>query len=391
MGPAADIIGNIYIVTGNGSFDANTGGPELSQSFMKLSISNNALAVASWFTPYNQGTLSGSDLDVGSGGTLLIPTTNLVLGICKTGELYLLNRDSMGGYSTASSDTNIVQEFAAVPSTCCVGQSPVYWNGPTNQFLFTWSGGDVIKAYKFTGSSIQTTPLAQGTFTQARPGGISLSSLSNAPGTGIIWGMYNLANGAVVAYDAGNVAHELWDSQQNAVRDSLGNYVKFASPTISNGKVYVPTAASNLVVYGLLSAPYQIWRSSNFTAAELTNPAISGDLANPSGDGIPNLMAYAFGINPKVATQSGLPVTGIQNLGGTNYLAISYKEVLYDTDINYTVQVSSDLITWNCGPGYTTPIGLPTDNGDGTETWTVQDLTPLNATTEQFIRVEIAH
>jgi len=391
MGPAADSNGNIYVVTGNGSFDANTGGSELGDSFMKLSISSNALALASWFTPYNQGTLSASDLDVGSGGALLIPTTNLVLGICKTGELYLLNRDNMGGYSTASSDTNIVQEFMAVASSCCIGQSPVYWNGPTNQFLYTWTGSDVIKAYKFTGSSIQTTPLAQGTFTQSRAGGISLSALSNAPGTGIIWGMYNLANGTVVAYDAGNVAHELWDSQQNSARDSLGNYVKFAAPTISNGKVYVPTTSSNLVVYGLLSPPYQIWRSSNFTAAELTNPAISGALANPAGDGIPNLMAYAFGINPKVATASGLPVSTIQNLGGTNYLVISYNEVLYDTDISYTVQVSSDLITWNSGPGFTAPVGLPVDNGDGTETWTVQDLIPSNGTTARFIRVQITH
>jgi hypothetical protein len=391
-GPAADANGNIYVMTGNGSFDANTGGSDFGDSFIKLSISSSALTVASWFTPYNQGTMNGSDLDLGSGGTLLLPTTNLVVGIGKTGALWLVNRDNMGGYSAANSDTNIVQEFAAVPSTCCVGQSPVYWNGPTNQFLFTWTGGDVIKAYKFTGSSIQTTPLAQGVLTQARPGGMSLSALSNAPGTAIIWGMYNLANGTVVAYDASNIAHELWDSQQNAARDSLGNYVKFTSPTISNGKVYVPTAASNLVVYGLLSPPYQIWQASNFTSAELTNPAISGDTADPDGDGIPNLMEYAFGLNPKVANPNGMPVVGVQKLGGTNsYLVISYKEVLYDTDISYTVQVSSDLITWNSGPGFTAPIGRPIDNGDGTETWTVQDMTPSNGSTTRFIRLKITH
>jgi hypothetical protein len=102
-------------------------------------------------------------------------------------------------------------------------------------------------------------------------------------------------------------------------------------------------------------------------------------------------MAYAFGINPKVATHSGLPVAGIQSLGGTNYLVISYREVLYDTDIGYTVQVSSDLITWNCGPEFTAPVGPPVDNGDGTEMWTVQDLTPSDGATARFIRVDITH
>lgn len=389
MGPAADANGNIYVVTGNGSFNANTGGPNLGDSFMKLSISNNALTVASWFTPHDQGTLNASDLDLGSGGTVLIPSTNMVVGVGKTGVLYLLNRDNMGGFTTASSDTNIVQEFAAVAGTCCIGQSPVYWNGPTNEFLFMWSGSDVVKAFKFTGSSIQTTPLAQGGQTQARAGGISLSAHLNVPGTGIIWGMYNLAGGTIVAYDASNVAHELWDSQQNAGRDSLGNYVKFASPTISNGKVYAPTGANKLVVYGLLSTPYQIWQQGNFTSAELTNSAISGDTADPDGDGVPNLMEYAFGLNPKIANSSGRPVASVQHLGGTNYLTVAYNQVLYNTDISYTVQVSSDLITWNSGPGFTAPVGPPVDNGDGTETWIVQDTIPSNSVTARFIRLKI--
>ena len=389
--PAADANGNIYVVTGNGDFNADTGGPNLGDSFMKLSLSNNALTVASWFTPHDQAALSAADLDLGSGGTVLIPSTNMVVGIGKTGVLYLLNRDNMGGFTTASSDTNIVQEFQAVPSTCCIGQSPVYWNGPSNQFLFTWSGGDVIKAFNFTGSSIQTNPLAQGnpTLTQSRPGGISLSANLNVPGSGILWGICNLAGGTIVAYDAGNVGHVLWTSQSKASRDSLGSYVKFASPTITNGKVYAPTGANQLVVYGLLTAPYQLWQQANFTSAELTNSSISGDLADPDGDGIPNLMEYALGLNPKVPDLSGLPIASVQNLAGTNYLAIAYKQVLYNTDISYTVQVSSDLVTWNSGPGFTASIGPPVDNGNGTETWTVQDTVPSDSTSPRFIRLKI--
>ncbi|HXI85401.1 MAG TPA: pyrrolo-quinoline quinone [Verrucomicrobiae bacterium] len=392
-GPAADSAGNIYVVTGNGSFDANTGGPDLGDTFMKLTVSNNTLAVATWFTPYNQAALDASDLDLGSGGTLLLPTTNMVVGIGKQGVLYLLNRDDMGGYSTANSDTNVLQEFQAVPSTCCIGPSPVYWNGPSNQFLFTWTGGDVMKAFNFTGSSIDTNPLAQGnaTFTQSRPGGMSLSANLNVPGSGIVWGICNFQGGTIVAYDAGNVGHTLWTSQSKASRDSLGSYVKFASPTISNGKVYAPTGANQFVVYGLLTAPYQLWRQANFTSAELTNTSISGDVADPDGDGIPNLMEYALSLNPKVPDLNGLPNASVQNLAGTNHLTIAYKQVLYNTDISYTVQVSSDLVTWNSGPGFTAPIGPPVDNGNGTETWTVQDMAPSDSMPARFIRLKITH
>jgi len=303
-----------------------------------------------------------------------------------------LNRDNMGGYSTATSDTNVVQEFPAVSTVCCGGPNPIYWNGPSNQFLYTWSSGDVIKAFDFTGSSIQTNPLAQGnaSFTQSRPGGISLSANLNRPGSGIVWGICNLAGGEIVAYDAGNVGHVLWTSQSKASRDSLGSYVKYTAPTIANGKVYAPTGANRFVVYGLLTAPYQLWRQANFTSAELTNSSISGDLADPDGDGIPNLMEYALGLNPKVPDLSGLPIASVQNLECTNYLTIAYKQVLYNTDISYTVQVSSDLVTWNSGPGFTAPIGPPVDNGNGTETWTVQDTVPFDSTSARFIRLKIA-
>ena len=390
-GPAADANGNIYVVTGNGSFNANTGGPNLGDSYMKLSVSNNALAVATWFTPHDQATLNAADLDVGTGGIMLLPSTNWVVGAGKTGMMYLMNRDNMGGFTTANSDTNILQEFMGLAGTCCIGQSPVYWNGPTNQFLYYWSGSDVIKAFKFTGSSIQTTPLAQGSRTQARPGGLSLSAQQNLPGTGILWGMYNLAGGTIVAYDAENVTHELYNSQQNPGRDSMGTLVKFASPTIANGKVYVPTGGNKLVVYGLLTAPYQIWRQANFTSAELTNSAVSGDTADPDADGVPNLAEYALGLSPKAPNPNGLPVASVQNLGGTNYLTIAYEQVLYDTDISYTVQISDDLVTWNSGPAFTAPVGSPVDNGDGTETWLVQDLIPSDTTTARFIRLKITH
>ena len=390
MGPAADADGYIYVMTGNGTFDKNTGGPNLGTSFIKLSTSNQTLTVADWFTPHDQAALSAADLDLGSGGPMLFPGTNLLVGVGKTGTMYVLDRNHLGGF-VPTIDTNIVQFFTATASTCCVGQTPVYWNGPTNQFLFLWSGGDVLKAFKFTGSSIQTTPLATGGVNQAfRAGGSSLSARGSNATSGIVWGMNNTGGGAVHAFEATNVAHALWNSQQNAARDGLGSYVKFCAPTVANGKVYVPTSANRLVVYGLLDLPFVIWQRQNFNSTELNDPNTSGDLADPDNDGARNLMEYALGLNPRAGDADGLPLVVVQQIGGQRYLSLRYRRVLFATDITYTVEVSGDLATWNSGLGFTVAVGSPVDNGDGTETVTVRDVIPMDSTTTRFLRLHIS-
>ncbi len=388
MGPAADSNGNIYVMTGNGTFDAPNGS-DYGNSFIKLSASNGTLAVADWFAPHDEQSLSDADQDVGGGGPVLMPGTNLLVGVDKIGRMYVINRSHFGGI-VPTTDTNIVQEFQAVAGGPGVGQSPVFWSGPTNQLVFTWTTSDVLKAYQFNGSTFQTTPAAQGTVYQGRAGGTSLSANRNAAGSAIVWGIEGQNNGGELhAYSAINISNELWNSQQNAARDSLGNYAKFCAPTIVNGKVYAPTTASQLAVYGLLGTPYHLWQQQNFSSAQLTNAAVSGDTASPAGDGIPNLMKYAFNLKPFVPGAAGLPVAGLQTVGGTNYLSITFNRVLFATDVSYTVQVSGDLITWNSGPVYTAPAGTPIDNGDGTETVTVQDIVPVTAAGARFIRVQI--
>ena len=255
MGLSADADGYIYAATGNGNFSINTGGTEASDCFIKLSPSNGTLAVADWFAPHDQGYLGSNDLDLGAGGPVVFPNTNLVVGIGKAGEVYLLNRHHLGGYVTFSSDTNIVQEFLAEDQPYFIGQSPVYWKGPTNEFLYFWPNGMPLTAYSFNGALIATNPIATGSTTQTlgRAGGISLSANTNTPGSGILWGTEGSSSGTLHAYEANNVAHELWNSQQLPARDALGTFAKFCSPTIANGKVYAATFSSNLVVYGLLA------------------------------------------------------------------------------------------------------------------------------------------
>jgi hypothetical protein len=390
MGPAADENGDIYVATGNGTFDRDTGGRNYGDSCLKLTPSNDTVSVTSWFAPHNQATLNAQDLDFGSGGPLLLPSTNLFVSIGKSGTIYLLDRSKLGGFVNFSSDTNIVQEFQIMTNKQIAGQSPVYWNGPTNQFIFTWCGFRVLDAYKFTGANIQTKPLAATTVAQGKsPGGTSLSANGSLASSAIVWGTHDGNGGTLRAYEAVNVAHELWNSQQNATRDALGSYVKFCAPTIANGKVYVSTTASNLVVYGLLTPPYQLWQQANFSPAELADPTISGDTADPDGDGIPNLAEYAFNTNPKVAELSGLPVMGISFVGGSDYLTISYEQALFNTDITCTVEVSGNLTTWSSGSGFTVPVSV-VDHGNGTETITVRDTTPISSATSRFIRVHIS-
>lgn len=390
MGPAADNNGNIYVMTGNGIFDANTGGTELGESFIKLTPSNGTLVVTDWFSPHDEATLSAGDLDLGSGGPILLPT-NLVVGIGKTGTLYVVDCNNMGHF-VPDIDTNAVQAFTAAPQSTGIGQSSVYWNGPTNQFFYLWSGSTPLQAFDYTGTNLVTPPLATGNTVQSeRAGGMSLSANHNVTGSGIIWGIESGNNGTIHAYDAENVSQELWNSEQNPARDALGNYTKFCAPTIANGKVYVPTTSNQLVVYGLLQTPYQLWKQQYFTSDELTNAAISGDLADPAGDGIPNLEKYAFGLNPLVSTNgASLTVGSVQSVGGTNYLSITFKTILYNTDISYTVQVSGDLVNWFSGAGYTTQVGTPLDNGDGSETVTVLDNVAMTAATARFIRLSIS-
>jgi hypothetical protein len=263
--PAVDSTGNLFFITGNGTFDANTGGSNYGDSVVKLSTASG-LSVADYFTPLDQASLDANDTDFGSGAaTILVdqpaaPVTHLVIGGGKQGNLFLLNRDNMGKFS--SSINNVVQTVNLGNS---IFATPVFWQnnlyvagvGPLKQFTFNSSTG------KFNGA-----PFSQSSTSYRFPGSTPSES-SNASANGIIWALDNglyctpqsSGCGATVlhAYDATNLATELWNSSQAAAnRDMAGHAVKFTVPTIANGKVYVGTrgndssALGELEVYGLL-------------------------------------------------------------------------------------------------------------------------------------------
>jgi len=254
---------SIYLATGNGTFDGNSGGRDWGSSFLRLSPSP-ALTVADYFTPYNQGYLSSADLDVGGGGAMLLPNMNLVVGVGKDGVLRLVSKSQFGKYNAAFN--NDVQEFQ--PTGFFLG-APVFWTGAHGPAIYLWGTGDYLKQYGFAGVRLQTTPLSQSAM--SAPGQISnsvplsVSANGAAPGSGIVWATTAAAQdssgqltGILRAFDADDLSHELWDSTQNAQRDDLGYFAKFAPATISNGKVYVPTFSNQLVVYGLTSGDFSL-------------------------------------------------------------------------------------------------------------------------------------
>jgi len=263
QGPAADTNGNIYISTANGDFD---GASNFGESFLKLTRSGTNISVTSWFTPYNWSSLNGGDLDLGSGGVLLIPGTTLLLSGGKGGVAYLVDRDNMGGLSSGSADTNIVQSFAV--TTDEVHGGAVWWDGPTASYGYIWPASVHLQQYQFDrGSGLFALPAFAQSPTAApngQPGGIlALSANGTNSGTAIVWASHQLGGdanqqvlpGILHAYDARDVSNELWNSGDNSARDTVGNFAKFVAPTVANGKVYLATFSSKLDVYGLLQAP----------------------------------------------------------------------------------------------------------------------------------------
>jgi hypothetical protein len=263
--PAVDAAGNLFFITGNGTFDANTGGSNYGDSVVRLSTASG-FSVADYFTPRDQASLDANDTDFGSGAaTILVdqpagPVTHLVIGGGKQGNLFLLNRDSMGKFS--GSTNNVVQTVNLGNS---IFATPVFWQnnlyvagvGTLKQFAFNSTTG------KFNGA-----PFSQSSTSYRFPGATPSVS-SNGASNGIIWaldnGLYCTPQspgcGATVlhAYDATNLATELWNSSQAAAnRDLAGHAVKFTVPTVANGKVYVGTRGNDssvlgeLEVYGLL-------------------------------------------------------------------------------------------------------------------------------------------
>lgn len=353
QGPAADANGNIYFVTGNGTFDG-TSGTSRGNCFVKLSPTGSEL---DWFAPYNWSFLNSIDADLGSSGAMLIPDTNLVVGAGKQGVLYVVSRTNMG-HVQSGSDSQIVQSWPASTGGRFDG-SPIYWNSPNQgPLIYIWADNDPLKAFRLSGGLFQTTPVAQSAVKSAgMPGGLlSLSANGSIAGTGIVWAAMTLSGsanqqtqpGILRAYDAGDVTHELWNSQQNAARDAVGSFAKFSYPTVANGKVYVATFSNQLVVYGLLN-PSGNQRPVVSAGPDQTIMLPSGVTLNGSvsDDGLPNppaalTKAWSTVSGPgsvTFANPNAPATTATFSAAGTYVLRLTADDSLLSTSDDVTIVV----------------------------------------------------
>ena len=258
-----DATGDIYLMSGVDATDIVSNG--YNDSFLRLKATD--LSVLDYFTPDDRTTLEQNDADLGAGSNVIVPgsTTNpnITVGGGKDGNIFVVNRDDMGGYNSGTNNVlQTVQTGSGVNPDNNIFSTPVYWNGS----IYYHCNNDVLRAFTWTasnpaGQQLSSTPTSKGSNVYGSHGATASLSANGAM-SGIIWDTDNSAydktdpaqSGPLVlhAYDATNVATELYNSSQAAAgRDTAGLALKFTVPTIANGRVFVPTG-SELDIYGLL-------------------------------------------------------------------------------------------------------------------------------------------
>jgi hypothetical protein len=257
-GFAADEHGNVFVATGNGTFDLTDGGSDYGDSLLKMGISASGLSVRDYFTPYDNVYLNSTDKDLGSGGPVLLPDQPgghphlLVIG-GKGATIYLLDRDRLGKVHS-DADSSALQKISVAADLM---GAPAFWEN----HLFVQSDKDALKDYAFKNGQFSAQPVAQTSvkFPVTLVAGATPTVSSDGARNGIVWtvetrpfGFSNQVPAAVLhAYDVENIARELYNSAQNPARDGAGPSVRFTIPTVINGRVYVG-AIKQVDVYGLL-------------------------------------------------------------------------------------------------------------------------------------------
>ena len=250
--------------------------------------------------------MSAADLDQGSGGVLLLPNQpgtypHLLVQVGKEGRILVLNRDSLGGYvgPNAGRNTNAVQDITnALGTDSGLWSTPAYWNGN----VYMWAENDALKMFPITNGVLATTRLGailgKLGISGSHPGGL-VQWHTERYCVGIETDAYN-SNGSSVlyAFNANNVAQELYDSNQNSNRDNPGPAIKFTVPVITNGKVYVG-AGYQVDVYGLLNG-----------APQAAAPAISPAGGTFNGSQQVTITDTVSGATIYYTTDGSTPTTG---------------------------------------------------------------------------------
>jgi hypothetical protein len=256
-GMAADSTGNIYALVANGTFDTTldaSGFPvqgDYGNAFIKLS-STNSLQVTDYFDMDDTVAESNGDVDLGSGGPMLLPdqtdssgvVRQLAVGAGKDGHLYVVNRSNMGKFSMSN---NAIWEDMPGALPGGVWATPAYFQGT----VYYGDVGGTLKAFGIQQALLGKTPTSQTSMSFGYPGTAPAVS-ANGSSNGIVWAVQNTQPAVLYAFAAANLATQLYNSNQAANgRDNFGSGNKFITPSIANGKVYVGTP-TGVAVFGLL-------------------------------------------------------------------------------------------------------------------------------------------
>jgi hypothetical protein len=259
-GLATDATGNIYFATGNGDFDVNTSGVDYGDTIEQVSPSGS---VVDYFTPHDELNMDVNDLDLGSAGPVLLINQagsypHELISAGKGGTIYVINRDNMGHYNPGN-DNQVIQTLPGIlpNGDLNIGNfsAPVYFNG----YVYFAAVNDSLKAFQLSNGLLSTAPTSQSAAIYPVRGG-SFAVSANGNTNGILWAVQNnggdpnndtAAPGVLFAYEATNLANELYDSSQAGGRDTMDYAVKFSIPLVANGKVFV-SGQTQLIAYGLL-------------------------------------------------------------------------------------------------------------------------------------------
>jgi hypothetical protein len=369
--PAGHPFGRMFTSTGNGSHSApvNTTVPLIydntmnyGDSIIKLDLANGVptmnsggTVVGDDFTPHDQANLNNGDTDQASGGVLLLPDAvgggkHLLTQVGKTGRVYLLNRESLGGYNP--NNTKDPGEAAGVAG---MWSMPAYWNGN----LYYWGSGDALRAFSISNGVLSSSPISSSAESYGFPGATPTVS-ANGTTNGIVWSIKSDAYSSqgpevLFAHDATNVSKTLYSSSNNATRDNPGNAVKFTVPTVINGKVYVG-AEFQVSVFGLLNGQQPAATPVISPASQSFNPSVSVTIT----DSTPGAQIFytTDGSTPTTASTKYNTGTAINVTTTTTINAIATAPNFLQSPVataTYTLVTQAAMPSFSPAPGsYTT-------------------------------------
>jgi hypothetical protein len=370
---------DVFMETGDGTFDLELGGRDMGDTIVKLDP--NTLAVLDYFAPMDQNCRRLNDMDLGSGGPVLLPPQpgqypNEIVVSGKGGTpcdpydggysslIYLVDKDNLGGYNASGPDLDIQTIEGAVYG---YHSSPAFWQGPTNGYLYAAGlvseagTGEPLKQWSLTNGLLSTTPTAE--TENLFIIGATPSVSSNGTTNGIVWAqerqnilsaVSNIKPAILYAYDATNVANSFYNSSQAGSRDQAGSATKFVTPMIANGKVYLATLFE-MDVYGLLAGQKATTTSLGASANPVYGAPVTLTANVRSTSGTPTGTVNFFqsdgynllGVGILSSNKAQIQVTGL-SVGSHTY------------DVSYngsgTFGVSSGTVTFSVNKAPTTTV-----------------------------------